>query len=185
MNEKTDLRIVKTKRNIYSAFMELLENEPFENIKVSEICSKAMINRSTFYSHFEDKYELLDALIKDMKSTLKGLLKENTNITNSKEYYMEVIDILLTHIKEKEKFYTTILANNRGSVAMDMIYDALEEDISARLSREQKSSIPSDFISYFYLGAIFSIGIQLIRNKCRYSKEELLTYIEKLIPDTL
>lgn len=183
--EKIDLRIVKTKKGIYSALVELLESSSFEDIKVSEICTKAMINRSTFYAHFEDKYELLDSLIKEMKKLLKSLLKENPNISNTKEYYMEVIKILVDHIEEKKNFYIAVAANNRTSIAMDMIYDALEEDVSERLSKEQKSHIPSQFISYFYLGAIFNIGQQWIRNKCRYTKEEIISYIDALIPDNI
>ena len=95
---KTDLRIIKTKRSIYTAFLELLETKAFEEIKVSEICTGALVNRSTFYTHFEDKYMLLDCLIKDMKHILKNLLAENDNIDNSKAYYMEVMKILFDHI---------------------------------------------------------------------------------------
>ncbi len=183
MNErKTDLRVVKTKKCIYAALMELLESKPFEEIKVSEICTKAMVNRSTFYTHFEDKYVLLDSLIKDMKKILKDLLKENKNITNSHEYYMEVIKILMTHVEEKKNFYTTVMTNNRNSIAMDMIYDALEEDIAERIDKEKKTDIPSEVVSYFYVGAIFNVGLQWIRNKCRYPKEQLIDYLEQLIP---
>lgn len=182
---KVDLRIVKTKKAIYEAFMELLETKTFEEIKVSEICSKALINRSTFYTHFEDKYTLLNSLIMDMKDILKERLKENTNITNSKEYYMEVIKILLSHVEEKKHFYTAIMANNRNSIAMDMLYDVLEEDITDRVAKENRSDIPSEFVSYFYLGAIINIGLKWSRNRVRYPKEDIISYLEKLIPEDI
>lgn len=182
MNEaKVDLRIVKTKKCIYAAFLELLESKPFEEIKVSEICTKAMVNRSTFYTHFEDKYALLDCLIKDMKHTLKSLLAENDKIGNSKEYYMEMIKILMDHVEEKKRFYMTIMANNKNSIAMDMIYAAIEEDLTDRIDKEKRSDIPSEFVTYFYIGAIFNVGLQWIRNKCNYSKEEVISYLERLI----
>lgn len=185
MEEKTDLRILKTKKNLYSSLLELLENHAFEEIKVSEICSKALINRSTFYTHFEDKYSLLDSLIKDLKTSLINGLKENKNISNSKEYYLEVINILLTHVEKEKNFYIPIVTNNRNSIAMDMIYDALKEDIETRIKKEKKSDIPSDFVSNFYLGAISYVGIEWLRNKCNYPKEEIIEYLKKLIPDDI
>ena len=57
MEKKTDLRIIKTKKVIYEALIDLMKEKTFEEIKVSDICNKALINRSTFYAHYEDKYD--------------------------------------------------------------------------------------------------------------------------------
>ena len=46
--EKKDLRIVKTKNALYLALVDLMKDKTFEEIKVSEICNKALINRSTY-----------------------------------------------------------------------------------------------------------------------------------------
>mgnify|MGYP004660683401 FL=1 len=59
MKEKKDLRIIKTKIALYNALTNLMKNKTFEEIRVSDICNEALINRSTFYAHYEDKYELL------------------------------------------------------------------------------------------------------------------------------
>ena len=59
MENKIDLRIIKTKKNIYETFENLMKNHSFEEIKVSDICTLAMIIRYTFYAHYNDKYELL------------------------------------------------------------------------------------------------------------------------------
>ena len=91
MEKKIDLRIIKTKKNIYDAFISLMSEKTFEEIKVSEICDRALINRSTFYSHFDDKYTLFDSLISDMKQSLLDELDKNNKIHNTKEYYMEVL----------------------------------------------------------------------------------------------
>lgn len=65
--KKKDLRVVKTYRVLYDALLELLEDNSFEEIKVSDICKKALINISTFYSHYNDKYELLVDFINVLK----------------------------------------------------------------------------------------------------------------------
>ena len=53
--KKEDLRIRKTKASLYKSLLQLMEDTPFEEIKVSRICQLSMINRSTFYDHFNDK----------------------------------------------------------------------------------------------------------------------------------
>ena len=87
MSKKFDLRVIKTKRNIYATFEELMKEHAFEEIKVSDICNKAIINRSTFYAHYADKYELLAEYINNMKDLISKELEKNINISNSKDYY--------------------------------------------------------------------------------------------------
>lgn len=65
--KKMDLRILKTKNTLYQTLENLMRNKTFEEIKVSDICSEALINRSTFYSHYNDKYELLVDFINVLK----------------------------------------------------------------------------------------------------------------------
>jgi len=76
------------------------------------------------------------------------------------------------------------MLNNRNSVAMDMIYDTLKEDIKKRIENEKMEGqkIPASFVSDFYLGAIFNIGMEWIRTNKTYTKEEILKYLDTLIP---
>ena len=64
MEEK---RIVKTKRSLKAAMTEMLGKEDFEHISITELCRKAEISRITFYSHYSDKYALLDDIFNDMQ----------------------------------------------------------------------------------------------------------------------
>lgn len=57
---KQDLRVVKTNRQIDQALLRLLGQMPFCKIKVEQLCREAMINRSTFYTYYQDKYDLMD-----------------------------------------------------------------------------------------------------------------------------
>lgn len=75
MNKK-DLRVIKTRNALYKTLLELMKEKSFEEIKVSDICEHALINRSTFYSHYEDKYELLKDAIDDIKNSLKQELNK-------------------------------------------------------------------------------------------------------------
>lgn len=55
-----DPRIIKTKRQIDHALIENLAEYPFQKITIDMICRTGMINRSTFYKYYVDKYDLLD-----------------------------------------------------------------------------------------------------------------------------
>ena len=100
MEKKTDLRIIKTKKVIYEALIDLMKEKTFEEIKVSDICNKALINRSTFYAHYEDKYELLVEFINDLKSNFTNELDKRKHITDTREYYMELIKLFIDHVEE-------------------------------------------------------------------------------------
>ncbi|MBU9674947.1 TetR/AcrR family transcriptional regulator [Planococcus sp. CP5-4] len=58
--KSADLRVVRTKQAIRSALIALIEKKGFEAMSVKDITEKANINRGTFYSHYEDKFDLMD-----------------------------------------------------------------------------------------------------------------------------
>ena len=57
-----DIRIEKTKTALHNTFLELRSRKPLEKITIKELCEKAQINKSTFYSHYKDIYDLSDQL---------------------------------------------------------------------------------------------------------------------------
>ena len=58
-----DLRQRKTRRQLTQALVELMEERPFQELSVTDICRRAMVHRTTFYAHFNDKQELLHYLM--------------------------------------------------------------------------------------------------------------------------
>ena len=49
-----------TKRALASSLKELMKVQPFSQISVSDICDKCEMNRTSFYYHFKDKYDLVN-----------------------------------------------------------------------------------------------------------------------------
>ncbi len=184
--QKIDLRIIKTKRLLYETLEDLMKNQAFEEIKVSDICTHAMINRSTFYAHYADKYELLAAYINDLKNSLASELEKNQRIQNSKEYYLEMIKLLLDHIEQKKETYASIMIHNRNSITIDILYDVIHKDIMKQIKESKESkidTIPSDIISKFYLGAVFNVCLEWLKHDNQYSKQDIIHYIDLLIPN--
>ena len=188
LKEKTDLRIVKTKKILFNSLLNLMKIKNFEKIKISDICEESLVNRSTFYAHYEDKYELLIDLFEERKLSLLKVFEDNENKSFSKEYLMELLSILIDHIEENKEIYSAILANNRNGILIDFLIDAIEKDVSEKLkgnSEIKNSDLPLDIIVKFYAGGLINIGIDCITRTKKYSKKELLLYIDKLIPDKI
>ena len=61
---QTDLRVVKTLKQIDQALLESLSEMPFEKITVDQLCQTAIINRSTFYKYYKSKYDLMEQYLK-------------------------------------------------------------------------------------------------------------------------
>jgi len=64
MNE-ADPRVRRTRKLIIDAFFTLLAEKTFHAISVQDIAARATVNRATFYAHFEDKYALMDWVVRD------------------------------------------------------------------------------------------------------------------------
>ena len=63
-------RKTSTKEDIKEALIQLLLEERFDTISISKLCKRAGINRSTFYLHYQDKYQMVDSLKSDIISQL-------------------------------------------------------------------------------------------------------------------
>ena len=163
MNKKTDLRIVKTKKVLFDTLIKLMRQKNFDKIKISDICDEALINRSTFYAHYEDKYELLDDFIEDLKMSLLKDLEDNVHNINTKEYIMKLLSILIDHIDEKRDSLERLKNNN------DIV----------------KSELPLDILVKFYAGGLINVCVSWLTRKEKYNKEELLGFIDKLIPEKI
>lgn len=55
-------QFARTDKAIQTAMVHLLKSKPFEKITVQDILVEALVNRSTFYQHFPDKYAILERL---------------------------------------------------------------------------------------------------------------------------
>ena len=183
MAKKVDLRIIKTKKNLYEGLLNLMKERTFEEIKVSDICNKALTNRSTFYDHFSDKYELLD-----LENDLVEKLEENVNYSNAKEYYMQMIEIFFDHISNNINVYSSILKKNNNSIVMDMANDAIYRDVENHIRKSDKilkTEIPVEIISKFYVSAVINVCLEYIKFPNKYEKEDILKYLDTLLPDKI
>ena len=112
--EQTDLRIRRTHHFLQEAMIELITEKGFEVITVGDIAERAMINRATFYRHYQDKYDLVarifeetaDYLVEHMKPLHKDTGQMDTE--NPPEIWVQVFE----HIAENARLYRAMLGKN-------------------------------------------------------------------------
>ena len=64
-SQRPDRRVRRTRQVLQQAFMDVLQEKDFAATSIHDITERANLNRGTFYLHFEDKYQLLDALMRE------------------------------------------------------------------------------------------------------------------------
>ncbi len=76
---KEDLRVIKTKDNIKKNMLHLLKKNAFKDITMSMLVDECRINKTTFYRHYSDKYDLIEKISKDYISLFS---KASSNFEN-------------------------------------------------------------------------------------------------------
>ena len=110
-----DLRVIKTKENIESHFIELLNRYPFQDITVKMLIVECKINRSTFYRNYEDKYQLLEEITeKLLKKYKKAVHPDIMKIKSDKvEDFERFLVPLVNYFYDNEK---VLLALNKDDI---------------------------------------------------------------------
>ena len=182
MDKKTDLRIIKTKRNLYEGFALLLAEKDYDSIKIKDICDKSLVNRSTFYDHYSSKKELLTSMIKNRQSELtKNLDIKAMNTDNYREIYMEYIKNLLNYIYKSKEVNKKILLKNNNNIAKEILFNIIIDDITKSLEKINKSDTPTELIAKFYVAGFSEVPCLYVEKPEIYTKEKVLDYTEKLL----
>ena len=185
MAKKEDLRVRKTKLNLYNGLLRLMETTPFENIKVTDICNESLVNRSTFYDHFNDKYELFNSYIIHLGQSFDEKLNVISSNKSVKDFYVEYLELILDEIESKKSVYKTIFNNSSSSIARDMIIETsvncYRKFIDMYLDVDDKFAIK--YGTLFYASGTESVISSLLEDDSNYDREELIEFFCKLIPD--
>ena len=109
-----DKRILKTKKNLKDTFIEMLSVKSFEQITVKELCEKSRTSRITFYTHYDDKYDLVDDISEDMikmaQEEYQNLQKKNNPSKDSVISYCNFLDCILNIYYKNIKFFLNLLS---------------------------------------------------------------------------
>ncbi|GAX02456.1 TetR family transcriptional regulator [Secundilactobacillus pentosiphilus] len=132
-----DLRIIKTKRNIENAFLELLTVKDFEKITVKEITEHSLTGKTTFYYHYADKYDLAQKIIDKASLEYSKLLKqrivlENTDKSLDNLHKISKKFLLLRKIHFAEISVDKMMKNILADILMEQLSPDIDH-LTARL----------------------------------------------------
>ncbi len=175
MKKKLDLRIQKTYLALENAFIKLLEEKPFESITTNELCDAAMIRRTTFYKHFEDKYDYFSFFI----SNSINRSRNNTPIEILKEDPVKYTELRLkehlSFFKEHKKTVKHLSDSNMITFFLLCVQKQLDNELRTILKEtgEYEPSPELDFTIYLYTGALLSSMGWLIEHPNTFSEKEI------------
>lgn len=113
-----DLRVQKTLKSIFNAFIQLRSSKGLEQISVTELTKLAVVNKSTFYLHYKNVYELSDVieneLIQDVISTIPLHLDYFDN-----PYHFT--DSIIKAFNEQGQIFRIIFSGSRYGVLADKV----------------------------------------------------------------
>ena len=178
-----DLRVQKTYKLLKEAFVRLLSQKPFERITVQEICEEAMVRRTTFYQHFEDKHDFLNWFIREMQQEFTQSSVGCVDSASLREYSSQVIRNVLRYLRENESVVRLLSdAGVQGRLLTDAFARACVQDVTAKLGQipdiaEKLDGVPAAFLAEFYVGGIVSAARWWFSQDQFCSEEDMARYI--------
>lgn len=160
MEKKTDLRIIKSKNAIKNAFLDLMKEKGYANITITDIAKRAMINRKTFYIHFETKEALYNSISNELLSILSPTLNKLQNL-DGKEQRQYVINMLL-HFKEHKDIFNILVKDNTNPDFLNKLKEKLKYDLFS-ISQINKRTEGTNFTPELLSEAFFSLFVVLIQ----------------------
>ena len=113
---KTDRRVRYTRQVLKESLMELMQDKPIDKISIKAICELADINRSTFYTHYTDQYELLRQIEEDLLSDINAYL-DDYNFTQYEAQSIQIMSRIFEYILENSRSCQVLLGEN-GDVSL-------------------------------------------------------------------
>ena len=165
MNE-TDPRVKRTRKLLQDALVSLLAEKSFRSISVQDIAERATLNRATFYAHFEDKFALMDHLVRE---TFREEVK--TKVGASSSFTANKLHLLVATVCEFIGVFHGHCAPTTGNIEPPIeakVQDELQIFILDWLRHDPYRSFASirpEIVASVMSWAIFGAGIQWSRGE--------------------
>ena len=167
----TDLRIVKTRTNIKNSLIDLLAEKNVSKITVTELAEKAMINRKTFYRHYNN-YDIVN----DVISHAKKSDRDGNNLVNQLNF------IGLSIVENKEQI-NKILKNSPEVFGSGRSVELLKRfiEVSIRPVLNFKNETKLKYLVEFVVSGFISVYVRWFNDGCAESSEKLADAVNEFV----
>ena len=154
--EKTDLRILKTRKAIKEAFLALIYTKGYDRMTIQDIADEAMINRNTFYLHYMDKIDLMEKLCQDSIEQLNVCIHLETK--GIEEMNVELFTTILTEtfrvIESDLAFFKAMLSENGYPNFANHLKQSLKSLMLAGIEKSTFNSNMTVALEYMISGLV-------------------------------
>jgi len=172
--EKTDPRVLRTRKLIMDSFIELSGKKEFKDITIKDITTEAMINRATFYYHFEDIYDLLEKVLSEV--LLINLNSESYQQSElNEETFIGIFKAITT--------FQLSLSNRCHRGYEDTIARIIRDQLEVIFYKMLKKQQPTDdentlkITSVMLSWGMYGVSVEWRRNPNSVSPEEMIKLV--------
>lgn len=184
-----DCRTLHTRKSLFDTIFMLLEKESLDKISVVDICREANVHRTTFYSHFQDKYDLVYAAFNNIREILfDGFTQQSKHISLNELSRVTAV-IVFEYIAKYHDIIFRIFANNKNPAVHDILRKVVECSITDMLSYYKGKVdylLPLSVISGFLTGGFINLGMMYVGSShIKIENTELTQYIDIILQQGL
>lgn len=118
-----DRRTRKSKEALKNALLELLKKKTLHEIQIKQLCEKADVNRSTYYSNYSDLQEILRDIYQDAIDMITSqVITLTTGDSFTREEYYNVIYQIVCYLQENDSYYSLIFSLRTDISFEEMLY---------------------------------------------------------------
>ena len=174
--ERKDRRMERTQTAVQEAFLELLQERDFEKISIRDITERANINRSTFYLHYLDKYDLLQQMILHKLNEIDryvGTFSREDGPTQN----LETIRSLVSHFDGNRSFYKLILQRSSAQYCHALFQEKISGWARFVMNNDQMPADEQEFNVHLVVSAMDGILTWWVMDQAAMSAEQLTNNI--------
>ncbi|WP_028552444.1 TetR/AcrR family transcriptional regulator [Paenibacillus sp. UNC451MF] len=180
VTRKEDRRKQRTRQLLKRGFIEVIREKGFDSMNIQDIADRANVNRGTFYLHYNDKYMLLDEIVRD---TFKKMLRDTLPL--QPRWDMETIRLLvLTVLNCFEEKYRHRQPSSRipSGLLENAIHDELTSYLARLIGSERSEPSVESYAKARIIGwAIFGAATQWSRETITMSVDQMADTICSVI----
>ncbi len=149
IDNTADRRILRTRQALDSAFIALLMEREWDDIRVQDICDRANVGRSTFYNHYVDKEGLLVGGLDDLGKHIR--VAHGNQPSGTALWFARGI---IEHVSENSRVFGAIVGKRSGELVLAR-FRQLSVDLARDCLKAQGIKDPLLQASAHYLGGAF------------------------------